>query len=97
MAILYYIFPQELIANKGNLVVKRATHFKEASSSVIGRPKPARRGALPVGIGVAFAFIFMYSFMVDAPEAKAAYYNELGTYYYTVDHIGRPFNMRDFK
>jgi RHS repeat-associated protein len=28
------------------------------------------------------------------PEAQAAY-SELGTYYYTSDHIGRPFNLRD--
>ncbi len=53
------------------------------------------RRAVLVGIGFAFVFIFGYSLVLDVPEAKAAYYNELGTYYYTVDHIGRPFNMRD--
>ena len=44
--------------------------------------------------GVAFLLVIGYSYLIMVPEASAAY-SELDTYYYTSDHIGRPFNLRE--
>ena len=50
--------------------------------------------AVFLAFGVAFGLILVYSYLVEVPMARAAY-TEYDTYYYTTDHIGRPFNLRD--
>jgi hypothetical protein len=52
------------------------------------------RVSIASGFGVALLLVLGYSYLINVPEAHAAY-SELGTYYYTSDHIGRPFNVRD--
>ena len=46
------------------------------------------------GFGVALLLVIGYSYLINVPKAHAAY-SQLGTYYYTSDHIGRPFNVRE--
>jgi RHS repeat-associated protein len=43
---------------------------------------------------VAILLVIGYSYLIVVPKAHAAY-SELDTYYYTNDHIGRPFNVRE--
>jgi 4-amino-4-deoxy-L-arabinose transferase-like glycosyltransferase len=47
-----------------------------------------------LAFGVAFGMVIVYSYAIDVPEASASY-TEMSAYYYTSDHIGRSFNLRD--
>jgi RHS repeat-associated protein len=46
------------------------------------------------GFVVALTLTICYSYLMDVPEASASY-TQSGIYYYTSDHIGRPFALRD--
>ena len=46
------------------------------------------------GLALAIGLVIGYSYLMDVPEASASY-TEGDIYYYTSDHIGRPFNLRD--
>jgi RHS repeat-associated protein len=50
--------------------------------------------ALAASASVALSLVIVYSIFIDARRAMAAV-TELDVYYYTSDHIGRPFNLRD--
>jgi RHS repeat-associated protein len=53
-----------------------------------------RSTALVTTFSLAFSTVMVYYFFVEVPVAHASY-TENAKYFYTVDHIGRPFNLRD--
>jgi len=46
------------------------------------------------GLALAIGLVIGYSYLMDVPPASASY-TQGGIYYYTSDHIGRPFTLRD--
>jgi len=50
--------------------------------------------ALTTAFAVAFTSVMVYYYFIEVPVARAAT-TEIATYYYTEDHISRPFNLRD--
>jgi hypothetical protein len=53
-----------------------------------------RSTALVTTFSLAFSTVMVYYFFVEVPVAHASY-TENAKYFYTVDHIGRPMNLRD--
>jgi RHS repeat-associated protein len=53
-----------------------------------------RSTALVTTFSLAFSTVMVYYFFVEVPVAHASY-TENAKYFYTVDHIGRPLNLRD--
>jgi RHS repeat-associated protein len=43
---------------------------------------------------LAFGIVIVYSYFIEVPEAGATYTRQ-GIYYYSTDHLGRPFNVWD--
>jgi RHS repeat-associated protein len=75
--------------------VAHTVFSKPCAPPALLRKKGLKRTAsIVASFSVALALVIVYSILIDARRAMAAPV-QLDVYYYTSDHIGRPFNLRD--